>query len=107
VKYGLEGLKSRILESENKRRTFDPQSFIIGVVQKNPELRFPHRKILEFLAGQYDYEKKQFKEVMFSTLVKECKLGKNKAGDYLEDLENQGLVKKRSDGYRVWYRISS
>lgn len=106
IKHGLEGFKSRILESEKKRKTFDPQSFIIGVIQKHPQLRFPHRKILEYLARQYDYEKKHFKEVMFSTIVKECRLGKNKAGEYLKDLDKNGLVKKRSDGYRVWFYLN-
>ena len=83
------------------------QAWLIQVIQKNPALRFPHRKILDFLSRQYDYEKKEFQEVNQSTLVRECRLGKNMAKEYLRDLEVKGLVKRRSDGYRVWCRIAT
>ena len=74
--------------------------------QKNQGLGFPHRKILEYLAQQYDYRKKQYQEVHHSTIVRKCKLGKNYAKKYFNDLEAKGLIARRDDGYRVWYRIA-
>lgn len=71
-----------------------------------PAQRFPHRKILEYLAQQYDYGEKAYVEVNMSRIVKECRLGKNRAKEYLDCLESKGLLVKREDGYRVWYRIA-
>ena len=103
IKYGLERFKKKLFKTI--KQTINPQACLHQVVQKNPELRFPHRKILDFLSKQYDFEKREFREVNLSTIVRECKLGKNIAGEYLKDLEGKGLVKRRSDGYRVWFRI--
>ena len=107
LKYGLEGFRERIIKSSKKNNENDTQEWLIHIIQRNPSLRFPHRKILEYLSKQYDYEKKRFKEVNFSTIVKECRLGKNRAGEYLELLEEKGIVKKRKDGYRVWYKLAA
>ena len=105
IKYGLEGFREKIIKSNKENLTFNPQTYIMQLIQKEPLLRFPHRKILEFLARQYDYEKKAFKEANFSTIVKECKIGKNKAGEYLKLLGEKNLIRRRDDGYRVWYRL--
>ncbi|CAB1062171.1 hypothetical protein D1BOALGB6SA_6947 [Olavius sp. associated proteobacterium Delta 1] len=59
-------------------------------------------KILNHLAAQYDFNKGIFMEVDFSKLVKECRIGKNKAKDYLDLLVKKGRIESRSDGYRVY-----
>lgn len=107
VKYGLEGFKDKIIKSCNEKTAFDPQAWVIKTIQKDSSLRFPHRKILEYLSRQYDYEKKAFKEANHSAIVKECRIGKNKASKYLKHLEGMGCIEKRHDGYRVWYRIKN
>ena len=69
------------------------------------ELRFPHRKIIEYLLTLYDDGKEEFKEAFFSRIVRHCKLGKNMAKDYLILLEKRRYIVSRDDGYRVHYRI--
>lgn len=68
-------------------------------------LKHHHKKILQYLWQQYDYEKGEYREVHFSALVKECKLGKNNAKSYLDELMDKGIVVSRSDGYRTFYRL--
>jgi predicted transcriptional regulator len=60
---------------------------------------YPHKKILDFLIEQYDYEKDNFKKVHFSKIVKECRIGKNKAKEYFDFLIKKGLIDTRTDGY--------
>ena len=103
IKHGLEGYKERVKRSITTGQRFDPITWIAGILQKEPELRFPHRKILEYLSRQYDYEKKAFKEVNYSTIVRECRLGRNQAKGYFKLLEQKGLLARRTDGYRVWF----
>ncbi|MDA2933576.1 hypothetical protein MYX82_04465 [Acidobacteria bacterium AH-259-D05] len=74
-------------------------------IRCDKDLRFPHRKILDFLLTQYDFSKNEFKEVHFSRLVREARLGKNKAKSYLSLLEQKGYVKQRNDGYRKLFSI--
>ena len=74
---------------------------LLSTFRKDPTLRYPNRKILDFLIEQYDYQEGKFREVHFSRIVKECRLGKNKAGEYFEFLVERGYVKRRDDGYRV------
>jgi len=74
-------------------------------IRNDKDLRFPHRKILEFLLGQYDFEKKEWREVNFSRIVREARIGKNKAKSYLTLLETKGYVEKREDGYKKWWRV--
>lgn len=106
VRYGLEGFRERVVRLYSEKRAFNPQAWLFQVIQKNPELRFPHRKILEYLSRQYDYEKKEFREVNLSAIVRQCRLGKNRVHEYLRDLEGKGLLQRREDGYRVWYKIT-
>ncbi len=105
IRHGLEGYKERVKGALTAGSPFNPQTWLIGILQKEPEHRFPHRKILEYLARQYDYEKKAFKEVNYSTIVRECRLGRNKAREYLDFLQRKGLIVKRRDGYRVWFSL--
>lgn len=76
-------------------------------IRQDRSLRYPHRKILEYMMEQYDFQHNRFREANFSRIVKECRLGKNKAGEYLSLLVERGYLGKRSDGYRIWYRILS
>jgi len=75
-------------------------------VRSDSELRYPHKKIMEKLIGNFDYSTREFKERTFSQLVKDARLGKNKASSYLADLENKGLIQQRSDGYRKLIKIN-
>lgn len=106
LNYGLVGFREKIVQSFKEQKAYNPLNLLLQVIRKNPDLRFPHRKILEYLAQQYDYREKQYHEVNHSTIVRECKLGKNLAKKYFNDLEAKGLIARREDGYRVWYRIA-
>jgi len=75
------------------------------LIRQDKSLRYPHRKILDFLIEQYDYQKGKFREIHFSRIVKECRLGKNKAKEYLDYLAEKGLIDSRSDGYRKFYGV--
>lgn len=68
-------------------------------------LRFPHRKILDALLARFDYTSHSFQEANFSALVKEAHIGKNAAKEYLEFLEQKGYILRRSDGYRLFFKI--
>lgn len=106
IKYGIEGFRKKVIESYNTKNIFNPHEWLFKITQKEPLLRFPHRKILEYLSSQYDYEQKRFKEVNYNKIVKECRIGKNKAKEYLKLLSDKGFIKERFDGYRVWYRVN-
>ncbi len=73
--------------------------------QADPDLLFPHRKILECLLRQYDDMTDQFGELHFSALVRQARVSKSRAARYLAALEEKGYVRRRDDGYRVFYRI--
>lgn len=70
------------------------------------ELRFPHRKILEQLLRHFDFKHAQFREVQFSRLVKEARISKSGAKDYLSLLKAKNYVRSRNDGYRLFFRIN-
>lgn len=89
-------------ESEKKRSKLDRLSEIF---RRDAMLRYPHRKILDFLLSQYDFRTESFKEVHFSRLVRESRIGKNMANTYLKPLEDKGYIERRSDGYRVFFKI--
>ena len=79
---------------------------LLALFSTDPELRFPHRKILECLLQQYDLEAAAFSELPFSKLVRISRVGKQAARDYLNFLKQKRYVTRRSDGYRIWFRIS-
>lgn len=106
LNYGVVDFREKIVKSCKEQEAYNPLNWLLQVIRNNPDLRFPHRKILEYLSQQYDYGKKQFQEVNHSTIVRGCKLGKNKAKHYLNDLAVKGLIARREDGYRVWYKIA-
>ena len=98
----MEAYRTRLLHENRFGRI---RQELLARISVDPDLRFPHRKLLDFLVGEYDYNKDQFEEVNFSRLVKECKVGKNKAQGYLSVLEQKGFVVRRDDGYRIFFRI--
>ena len=74
-------------------------------IRNDKELGYPHRKILDYLLSQYDFDTNNFKEIHFSKLVKESHIGKNMATSYLTLLVQKGYIRKRGDGYRLFYKI--
>jgi len=102
---GINWLKSKIFKEYNIDEASRIKNQVLTKINADTELRYPHRKILAFLLNQFDFQNCKFKEVHFSKIVKECRLGKNKSKGYLEFLVGKGYLKQRSDGYRVWFMI--
>ena len=98
---GLSAYRNEIVKSNSNQLVAQ----LSERIRNDRELRFPHRKLLDFLLGQFDYSKQQFKEIHFSQLVKEARVGKNAAKAYLEFLEQKGYILRRSDGYRLFCKI--
>ena len=68
-------------------------------------LRYPHRKIVEYLLTQYDHQRQQYIEIHFSELVRKARLGKNFAKSYLLHLIKHNYIQSRNDGYRLFFRL--
>ena len=77
-----------------------------ALFREDKELRHPHRKILDALISLYDYSTGAFPETHFSKLVRMAGVGKGAAKAYLRLLEEKGYVERRSDGYRLCFKIS-
>lgn len=77
-----------------------------ALVRADKSLRYPHRKIMNYLIEQYDYEKGVFREIHFSKIVKECRIGKNMAKGYLDILTEKGFLIFRADGYRKFFSVA-
>lgn len=103
INHGISGFKEKIL---TEHKVLPPEK-LNSKIRKDKSLRFPHRKILEYLSEQYDYQSNEFHEVHFSKIVQKCRLGKNMAKAYLDFLVKKGYLGKRGDGYRVWYCVDS
>ncbi len=93
------------LQDLTKNAPDNPVNIWHEKIRNDPEIRHPHRKIMETLINEYDYLKKQFKPIHFSKIVKESKVGKNKAGEYLDLLSKKGFILKEETGYRTFYKI--
>ena len=104
LSHGIVGYKEKFFGNENQREISEKEK-LYAQIRQDKSLRHPHKKILEFLIEQYDYEKGVFREVNFSKIVKECKVGKNAAKGYLEFLVERGYINYRTDGYRKFYMI--
>lgn len=102
---GLKAYKDRTLKELQISTTKSVLNNWAEKIRHDKDLRFPHRKILDCLLGRYDFESGEFKEVHFSRLVNEAHVGKNAAKGYLAVLEQKGYVRKRDDGYRVFFKI--
>lgn len=105
ARYGLEGYKAKVIQDEKNKDVSSLKESLFERVRNDKELRHPHIKILNFLADQYDLQKNQFIDANFSKIVKECRIGKNKAKEYLDLLIEKALIETRTDGYRVYYRV--
>lgn len=101
---GLNAYRTRLLHENRLGRI---RQELLARISVDGELGFPHRKILDFLVGEYDYSRDEFKEVNFSRLVRECRIAKNRAQGYLSLLEHKGFVVRRDDGYRMFFRIGA
>ena len=75
-------------------------------VFRDTSLGLPHRRILEFLARQYEYCEQAFTEVQFSGLVRGAQVSRSRAKGYLMTLERKALIQRRNDGYRVHFRLT-
>lgn len=106
ISHGIEGFEKFIIENLEKTIKDDTTNRLYAVFMKDKDLSHPHKKVLLFLLDQYDYENNSFGSIHFSELVKKCKIGKNKAKEYLDFLTGKGFVDRVDDGYRVWYCIS-
>lgn len=88
----------------------DQRSMLLARVNErlrsDKDLKHPHRKIVECLLDQFDVQQGIFQEVQFSNLVKKSRIGKSAAKGYLQFLEGKSYVEKRSDGYRLYFRLS-
>lgn len=102
---GINGYKQKIIRDFKIKEKSTPKEALYQKIRHDMSLRHPHRKILHFLIKQFDYQAGVFREAFFSQIVKECRLGKNKAGEYLDFLVARGYLRKREDGYRVWYSV--
>jgi len=89
----------------NKQSDHPSKNKILELIRTDPDLRYPHQKIIHYLLNQYDYEIKQFRKVYFSKIVKETRIGKNKAKEYFSLLIEKGLIERSTDGYKVFYQI--
>ena len=105
VRNGLKAYKERVQKDLQMSLKDSAMSRWYETVRHDSELRFPHRKIIDVLLAQYDYNNGQFMDVHFSKLVKEARIGKNKAKSYLDLLEQKGYIEKWEDGYRKFFRI--
>lgn len=106
LNHGIEGFKDMILKNFQKQSKENTINRLHAIFMHDKDLTHPHKKVLSFLLDKYDYEKNIFGKVFFSKIVKHCRLGKNKAKEYLVFLIEKGYVQKHDDGYRVWYFIS-
>ncbi len=105
INHGIEGYKRKISNGFKAREKILIKEKLLETVRKDTSLRHPHIKIMNFLIEQYDYVQGKFREVHFSKIVKECRLGKNRAGEYLEFLLEKGFLESRTDGYRRFYWV--
>ncbi|MFQ5787153.1 MAG: hypothetical protein ACE5H1_04155 [Thermodesulfobacteriota bacterium] len=102
----LEAYRKRVLKGQSE----ESQRHVIDKLRErfalDKELRFPHRKILDSLLSHYDFKKGAFQEIHFSALVEKARIGKSVANRYLSFLESRGYIQRRTDGYRVYFKIA-
>lgn len=102
---GLRAYKDRLLKEAHVSDSYITLRQLTERIRTDKELRFPHKKILDFLLGEFDPLKSEFREVHFLKLAREARIGKNMASGYLSLLEEKGYVSKRHDGYRKFFKI--
>ena len=102
-KYGLEGIKEHFKGQLSKHK-IDASHKLFEVYRNDTRLRYPHEKILKVLISKYDGH--VFGFINFNSLVKEAKIGKNKASEYLATLEDLGYILIRRVGKKHLYKIN-
>ncbi len=80
---------------------------LLSVFATDPDLGIPHRKILEYLLRQFDYDAQCFSCVATTKLAKCARVGSGRLLQYMELLVRKGYVVQGSDGYRVTYKINA
>ena len=102
---GLKAYKERNLKKLQISISDASTMELSAKIRADKELKFPHRKILDFLLGQFDFNTSKFKEIHYSKLIRECHIGTNFASTYFSLLEKKGYIQVRDDGYRKFFKI--
>ena len=95
---GLKAFKQDII-AETKS-AHDPVLLWQARIAQDRDLTYSHRKIMDRLLDQYDPITDCFKPMQFGKLVKDARVGKGRTKGYLQVLEEKGMIKSWSDGYR-------
>lgn len=107
INHGLNGYRKNVEKELSQTNAVRQTRKILLQISEDNEIRHPHKKIIEFLLKQYDHEKQQYKEIPFNKLVRNCHVGKNMANNYLSLLIRKGYIERRSDNYRIYYKIKT
>ena len=103
MKHGIQGLIEHLKEQISKHK-IDFRHKLFEMYRNDTHLRYPHEKILKVLMSTYDGH--VFGFMNFNSIVKEAKIGKNKASEYLAALEELGYVVIRRVGKKHLYKIN-
>ena len=98
TKRGLEAFKHDIIKET--KAAHDPVLLWQARIAQDRDLTYSHRKIMDRLLDQYDPITDCFKPMQFGKLVKDARVGKGRTKGYLQVLEEKGMIKSWSDGYR-------
>lgn len=101
----LNAYKKRALQQQEDAQKQVALASLEAKFRLDKELRYPHRKILDVLLSKFDYQTGIFQEIHFSKLAREARVGKSIAKKYCAFLEAKGYIQKRSDGYRIFFKI--
>ena len=69
-------------------------------------IKWPHRRILNFLARQWCFTRREFKEVHQNQIVRDAQVSRSMIKRHLSELVNKGLIERREAHGRILYRIS-
>lgn len=69
-------------------------------------IKWPHRRILDFLAQQWCFTKHEFKEVHQNEIVKQANISRSMIKQHLTHLLDRGLIERREGHGRIFYRIN-
>ena len=103
MKHGILGLVDHLKDQLSKHK-IDIRHKLFELYRNDTKLRYPHEKILKVLISKYDGH--VFGFMNFNFLVKAAKLGKNKASEYLNTLEELGYIITRRVGKKHLYKVN-
>lgn len=83
----LLGYRKQILAEAHLAEGESCEQRILDRLSRDVALRFPHRKIVETLLGQYDPSTGEFGALVFSRLVRDARASKSRAKSYLSELQ--------------------